>query len=476
MWTNRTTFLNKNNIVSFLVLLLFALVPFQRRFHGYFDSLSRKLTLPDFLLPEYFSTKMHVFVSDFLVIGCVGLILMLFKGAWRTFFWEGPSKYLTLLFFVFLLATKLSIAGSYALQYLRFFEFSLAFLFFHAIRFMQTKIDLAGFVNRLAWLFLWIALCQCVISFIQYFTQDSVGLGFLGERNIKRFNFPSTGKLLWFMGSKSDETLLYRAAGTFFHPNILAGFLFTSIMATCYLVVREARSRLRIFLLAAILVQVFALYLSFSRAAGLALGVSLFVWLFLQIRHSLYSGGVKSQVFRRVALLGITILCSGLIGLGLLYSQLSARGGIVNYNQVSRYADSERVIYMKLAASMVKEHPLLGIGYNNFEIHAHAQQQSFPEHYLYSKVHNIYLLIAAESGLLGGGLFLLFLLSIGRAAWKGLRPSSPHFQTAAFLSSVFLGYLLIGGCDFYFVDSPQGSLPFFGIAALLYSVSNPLDT
>ncbi len=341
---------------------------------------------------------------------------------------------------------------------------------------MRQRIDGVQFVNRVAWLFLCIALCQCAISFVQYFSQDSVGLEFLGERNIKKFRFPSTGKLLWFIGSKPDEPFLYRAAGTFFHPDILAGFLFTSIMATCYLAVREVRARLRILLFAALLVQVFTLYLTFSRAAGLALGVSLLFWLFLQIRHSMQSGGIRSQTFRRVALLAGVIVCSGLVGFSLLYSQLSARGGIVNYNHVTKYADSERVIYMKLAAGMVKEHPLLGAGYNNFEVLAHAQQGRFPDHYLYSKVHNIYLLIAAESGLLGGGLFLLFLLSIGRAAWKGLRLPAPSFQAAAFLSSVFLGYLLIGGCDFYFLESPQGSFPFFGIAALLYAISNPLDT
>ncbi len=470
--------LARDKVVPSLLLAIFALAPFQKRLHGFFDSLSRRIKLPELALPDHFSTKLHLFISDFLIIGCVAALFLYYRPSLRTFFWDGPAKYLTLLFLVFLTSTTFSITATYSLQYFKLFQFSLIFLFFNSICCLRQRVDFTQFVKRVAWMLVGIALCQCLISLCQYFFQDSVGLGFLGERNIKKFRFPSSGKPLWIfselLGSQNDSPFLYRVAGTFYHPNIFGGFLLSSLLASCYLVIQEARRWIKTSLLFAILLQVFTLYLTFSRSAALALIISLAAWGILQIRNILMRDGVRSQAFRRFAVLAVTLVFSGCLGLALLYSQLSARGGMVNYNSVTKGADTERVVYMKTATEMVKEHPFLGVGYNNFQIHASMQQEKYPHNFLHSKVHNIYLLVTSEAGLIGGGIFLLFLFSILRSAWRGIQSSS-HFQAAAFLASVFLGYLVIGGCDFYFLESPQGSIPFFGVAALLYSI-NPLDT
>ena len=91
----------------------------------------------------------------------------------------------------------------------------------------------------------------------------------------------------------------------------------------------------------------------FPFTAILALSILvLFFWGFLQVRHS----GLRSPAFLKFSMLASALLLSGLLCLFLFYSQLTARGGILNYNAVANYADSERVQYLKMAVDMVKEH------------------------------------------------------------------------------------------------------------------------
>ncbi len=455
-------------LATLLLFSLFLLIPFQRRFHGAVESWSRSLTLPDFPLPDFFSRKIHLFTSDFLIVGLALVLLYRLRVSFREFFWDGPSKYLTLLFFVLLLSTGTSISKSYSLQYLRLLEFSFIFLFFNAISCLREKIDLPKFIYRLAWLLFFLALFECAISVYQYFAQGSLGLKMLGEKNLESFRFKNPGEHLWIfgkaLGAKPNPWATCRVSGTFAHPNILGGFLLCSVMASYYLYISATGKIKRLILQLAILLQFFTLYLSFSRSAMIALVFSTFLWFGLQLK---ILPNIKRMVF-----LGAVICCSALVGFVLLYPQIKTRGGIINYNSISKEADSERVVYMKAAANMIKEHPLLGVGYNNFQIYAHEEQSKYPKHHLHSKVHNTYLLIASEAGLIGGGLFLLFLGSVLISAGKGLYSNSS--QEKAFLFSAFLGFLIIGCCDFYFLENPQGSILFFGIAGLLYAISKKI--
>ncbi len=450
-----------NKMGSFLVLLLFFLIPFQKRFSGAFDSFSRSLILPDFPLPECFSRNVHFFLSDFVIIALVLVLFFCLKISSREFFLAGPSKYLTMLFCIYLLSTATSITKNYSLQYIRLFEFSLIFLFFNSICILREKINFPKLFYRLAWILVFLALLECLISLIQYFSQDAVGLKFLGEKHPKTFSFVNTSGSLWLWGSRESSSILYRVCGTFMHPNILGGFLFCSVMASYFLCMQEIAKGKRLFLYSTLFLQFFILYLTFSRSAIFALILSTLLWCILQLKNARFT-------FQRVKMLAAAVLIFAFIGTVLFYPQLKARGGFLNYNSVTKRADSERVIYMKVALDILKENPLLGGGYNNFQIHASHLQSQFPGNYLYSKVHNIYLLIASEAGLLGGGIFLLFILSLLGTAYRGLqRPE--NFQSKAILLSIFFGFLIIGACDFYFLESPQGSLVFFGIAGLLYA-------
>ena len=458
--------ITENRILTFLLFLTFIIFPFQRRFHGCIDSWSRKLTLPDFPLPEFFSTKIHLFVTDPLFVTLALIMFFRFKISFREFFWEGPSKYLTILFFTALASVYFSITSHYALQYLRFIEFSLSFLLFNCICCIQKRINFVSFIYQLAWVLVIISCIQCAIGIYQYFNQHSLGLSFLGELDMRQFPFHNPGKHRWLLDKTQSCELLYRASGTFTHPNILGGFLFCSIMASFYLFMKsESKFRL-VLLINIIFLQIFTLYIVFSRSAILALVFAMLIWGFLQLKRE----KMRSPAFRRFLILASAIIISGLLGIGIFYSQLAARGGIINYNAVTTYADSERIQYLRMAIDMIKEHPLLGIGFNNFQLYEDPIQPNYPGHIFFSKVHNIYLLIASEMGLVSVGLFLLFIFSILKKT--GQSPSRPeNFQERSFLLAVFWGLLFIGSCDFYLIHTPHGRILFFGFGALLYSIA-----
>jgi hypothetical protein len=433
--------------VASLLLLLIFVAPFQTRFHGFFDSVSRALTLPDVPLPEFFSRKIHLFATDLLVIGLVLFLFLRFHISLRAFFWEGPSKYLTLLFFALLLSTGTSITKTYALQYFRLFQFSLVFLLFHSIKSIGHKIDLARLVYKIAWLLVGISLFESLLSICQYFSQGAVGLKFLGEVSPKKFPFVSAGEHLSLLGklfgSRVNAVCLYRASGTFLHPNILGGFLFCAMMASYYLCLVLTGLKKRIFLGGVLFLQFFALCLTFSRSALLALGIASAVWCVLQLRNILHSEGFSSAAFKRFRLVACIGFCSILMGICLLYPQLKQRGAFFDDNHNTLIADTERVIYMKSAVEMIKKHPILGVGHNNFQIYIHQMQARFQDQPLHSKVHNIYLLITSEAGFMGGGLFFLFLIAVLRSSWQGIvgdkKKGAPEhcFQERAFLFCVF---------------------------------------
>jgi len=462
-----------NRILTFLISLVFLFIPFQRRFHGCIDSWSRKLPLPDFPLPPFFSKKIHLFITDPLILLLSLILIVRYKVSLKTFFWEGPSKYLTLLFFTALASLYVSITNHYALQYLRLIEFSFVFLLFNALCQARKKINFAQFIYALAWTFVILSCLECIIGVYQYFTQQPLGLSFLGELDVRHFPFHNPGQHRWLFDQTTGQELLFRASGTFSHPNILGGFLFCAIFATFYLFMKTETKIKKLLLVCFVFLQIFTLYIAFSRSAILAFILAVFIWGFLQMRGILKRNGLNSPAFLKFSVLISFLFISAFLCMALFYPQLIARGGIINYNAVTSYADSERVQYLRMAVDMVKEHPLLGIGFNNFQLYENPIQPDHPGHVFFSKVHNIYLLIASEMGLVGGAFFILFIFMVLKKTWGNVL-NGDHFQEKSFLLTVFCGFLFIGACDFYLLHTPHGRILFFGFAALLYCTTERL--
>ncbi len=456
--------------IEWLLLLMIVYFPFQKRFSGALKAISYSFAPSHVDLPSFFSKKMDYYFTDLLIVLTVSLCLYQRRHAIRSFLFSGSAKFLIIFFAAAVLSVACSITADYAIQYYRLMQLSLFFLLFCALADILRASSSKTLAKRILWVFLFVALAECGIGIAQYFLQGSLGLKCFGEVNISGFHFPMEGGYRWIIdqwtGWTSHRTVLCRCSGTFTHPNILGGFIFASLLVTYYLIVVQNKKVLRRLLYGAIFVQIFTLSITFSRAAIIATVIGSCVWFGVSIekflkREKWRNLFADTVALRRIAVIA-TIMVSALVCLSLFYNQFFYRGGIVNYNQIVSNADRERIVYQNIAWEMFKDHSIIGGGFNNYQILSRDYTSENHSTVLFAKVHNIYLLILAETGLLGAGAFLFFLVSL----FKNILKRSEHEVTRAVLS-IFAGFLFIGLCDFYFLHTHHGKCLFFLFAALL---------
>lgn len=177
-----------------------------------------------------------------------------------------------------------------------------------------------------------------------------------------------------------------------------------------------------------------ALTLSFGAYAAAGLGV-IFAWIYLP------KGKLKSK-----------LLLAGVIGGILAVIFLTqTKNFSQHFNFAGRSSGSVRQQIWVTSWALIKQHPLLGIGPNNFET---AYRAELPHHYypplewLVSQPHNLYLALWLETGLLGLVTFwLLFLYHCARFK-RELLPNQNH-RTIAIASMAAMITVIAHG----FVDT-----------------------
>ncbi len=284
-------------------------------------------------------------------------------------------------------------------------EFILLFIF--VIKNINTKktIITTGLIIVLAGIF------QAMIAIGQYLLQQSLMLKSLGEPMILPV-LPNVAKIVLDNGK-----VLIRAYGTFPHPNVLAGFLIVSMLFTIAIIFYKCRdfaldkpkTRLLTILLSfGLIIQFIAFVFTFSRTAWLAFIISLVIF-FILTRKSFPKifKNISSNKFYHPLLIIILAIIFIIIS---QWPQITSRASIED--QHGDRAISNRVFYNQISFNMIKKAPFLGIGYGNFT----PQMENFTEQQIewwqYQPAHNIYLLIASETGIIGLLTFICFLFTI----------------------------------------------------------------
>jgi O-antigen ligase len=239
---------------------------------------------------------------------------------------------------------------------------------------------------------------------------------------------------------------VYRAYGTFEQPNPFAGFLGMVLpivitvtayfgLRIAYCVLRNLASRLafyvsrftfyavRFTLYALITVLLAAgLYLSFSRGAWLGAAAAIGVVIVFAPRR-LWIG----LALGFVALIGLVALSSA----GLLPAAISERladaGTLLEIRDVrgvpindANYALIERQAHWQAALNMLSDWPWTGVGFSNYQpLYEQYRLLNWPMPL--GHAHNIYLNVAAETGLIGLGLYLLLWISIFAVTFRAIR-------------------------------------------------------
>jgi O-antigen ligase len=301
---------------------------------------------------------------------------------------------------------------------------------------------------------------QSIIALLQFITQKSIGLSWLGESVIGP-NILGVAKFS-FEGEK-----FIRAYGTFPHPNVLGIFLLFSLSAGLSLMLAKKnlllglRWRYRLIFFGELLLVYVGLLLTYSRSIILLTAIISLIFAYAQRKFI-------NQTYKNLCKqLHIPFFLQTSLAIIVVFTTLFA-----SYNllapRLCLYCPGDEAIslrgtYQETANSIIFKNMSVGIGLGNFiPISKRLSPELAP--WDLQPVHNLYLLVASELGLIG---LLLFLVTIFFYAARNLRL---RLLTRHPLDLFFMLVLLAGFFDHYFWTLHQGQLIFW-IALALVSVS-----
>jgi O-antigen ligase len=297
-------------------------------------------------------------------------------------------------------------------------------------------------------------LLESFLTVAQYINQGAIGGAFylLGERT---FNAQTPG----IANASINGQLFLRPYATFSHPNILAGYLFIFMS----LVVLYSRTRFfkhqNVFVYFSLVCGSIALFLTMGR-------VAIFAWALFLISltaHSFwkktrmdsskkgYLHILKNKTIILITLTAVVFILTFPAGLRLFQFNLSDRS-IVQREQLA-----------KDSFAMFQENPALGVGLNNFLVNVADIQKENKEDLLIQPVHNIYLLVLSQTGIIGLIFSLYFIIKTFKVSEK---------ITNIELPVLFLLILILGLFDHYLLTLQQGQIMLTIIVGLLWSTSD----
>lgn len=383
-----------------------------------------------------------------------------------------------------------------------------------------SRSPVSGLLPTTFWLILAASSIQAIIGIIQYIKQSSLNLAYLGEGFLR----PGLSGIAEFFSHEKINPLFYeyfpylrpifddigvyiRAYGTFPHPNVLAGFLVVGFLVNLYLLYVTHKSYLSykvnrtygtdILLSLSLILISTGLVLTFSRLAWAVAFfgfLAWFFWLFVRVgrpeRQLMMTGRLKLEEQRyfpgRLAWILFILLIA--LGLNWFFFGTAIKDRLTGVS-ISEYSPDESLTQRQFlndaAVAMIKDKPLTGVGLKNYVVALDQYSNLAGEEFkvqgpamnaglarlaphLHQPVHNIYLLVAAETGLPGLIVFLLLLFYIirrrpntgDRRPNSGLRTPTSELQSYTLLV-ISLALLSIGLFDHYLLTIQQGALLFW---------------
>ena len=296
---------------------------------------------------------------------------------------------------------------------------------------------------------------ESVLAWMQFINQQSMGLWLFGERS---FSGQTPGiALVDVFGNQ-----MLRPYGTFSHPNVLAGYLVLSTTTILAAMLLGRLSRKHFWLtFCSWCLGASALFITFSRT-GWLVGTCASLFLF-----SSWFISIKSQtvVFPKRSFVLTLIVSVTLLIVSLLLGPLV----VDRFASLSSTDSHSFLLRQKLtvvALTVISQHPLFGVGPNNF---LGVLPALFPLEETIrwiQPVHTVFLLIAAESGLVG----LALMVSLCVAAILNSCQQYRHGDQTGLMRCLLMAVILLMSLtDHYFWTLQQGQLLFFIVLGLALS-------
>ncbi len=227
----------------------------------------------------------------------------------------------------------------------------------------------------------------CLLGLWQIVTSGSGASTLLGlaTRDAARL-----GEAVFMIGGER----VLRAYGSFGHPNIFGGYLAVGILGLLSLAKHYPK---RLFIIVGLILFATTLIATGSRSAILGLVFGLIIWF------------TRAKNLRLPKKYLPTFIVSGIVIIVLAWPFVASR--LDFSSTVESRSISERVAQYQDFPSIVSGHWLTGQGIGNYTL---ATREAFPDRqwFEYQPIHNVWLLIVGEIGLLGLFCFVLWMASI----------------------------------------------------------------
>ena len=211
----------------------------------------------------------------------------------------------------------------------------------------------------------------------------------------------------------------YRISGPVGDPNFYAMVMLVLVPLALERLLDERSRPLRLAALWALTVIALTVVFTYSRGGFVALAAAIFAWFFLY--------PLRAKYFPILILVGIAFLMlipqEYIARISTLKELISAPS--VGF-RTQDYALRGRASETLAGLEMLKQNPILGVGLNNYTIHylSYAKSLGFAPSATERAAHNLYIEVAAETGLLGLSVFLVLLGTMAKNiidSWKKLR-------------------------------------------------------
>lgn len=284
---------------------------------------------------------------------------------------------------------------------------------------------------------------QGALALMQTIKGGTIGLAFLGEA-------PIAGEV---------KESVWRVMGTLGHPNRLAMFL-EILLPVCFgFFLVEKRGRNRIIVLASFGLGFLALVMTGSRGAWIAFFIAMIILFYFAVRHKL----MKLSTLFGTALVFVILISS----IALMFTKMI---------EARLYGDDHgsamsRIPMIQIAFNLIKAHPYGGVGINNYQVVMKNYNNTILGRRFRTiprPVHNMYLLVMGETGLIGFAAMLILLLGFGSNAIKNIRNEEP--EVSIINAAIFAGFIAM--CIHGLVDKhPPGSYELFYLLMALVASS-----
>ncbi len=291
---------------------------------------------------------------------------------------------------------------------------------------------------------------QAIIAILQFFKQSDLGLKYFEAGNFSP-NIP--GVATFFV----ENFKMIRAYGTTPHPNVLAVFLLASIFFLYYFYLKSGNTiKHRMILVICLAVLMTGLTLTFSRAVIITFIGSTILFLIISFLKSSYT--FKTRV---ISLFVILVIYTSVITF-IFWPEINSRFLATSYQEESV---TLRIYYNEIAVPEILNRPFLGVGIGNFVWYL-FNNYDLEKFWLYQPVHNLYLLIAVEIGMVG---VLIFLIFLGKILFKKTKKFFAKQLTLKELcfTAILGSFLCLGLIDHYLWTIQQSSLLFWLLLALI---------